>query len=92
MADVNPEEARQFYEEDEDPAKVFAIFDAAKREGRPGRTGPPPSRQHLVPLRVLLSAMAAELRRDFREVQLRDRLALLLEHTVRAMRSHNKVG
>lgn len=92
MADVNPEEARQFYEEDEDPAKVFAIFDAAKREGRLGRTGPPQSRQHLVPMRVLLAAMAAELQRDLRELQLRDRLALLLEHVARAMRSHNKVG
>jgi hypothetical protein len=92
MAGVNPEEARQFYEEDEDPAKVFAIFDAAKREGRLGRTAPPQSQQHPVPLRVLLAAMAAELRRDLRELQLRDRLALLLEHTARAMRSRNKVG
>jgi hypothetical protein len=34
MRGMRPEEAREFYEEDEDPAKVFVLFDAAKREGR----------------------------------------------------------
>jgi hypothetical protein len=31
------EEAERFYEEDEDPGKVFSAFDAAKK----GRTAPP---------------------------------------------------
>jgi hypothetical protein len=37
MAGMRPEEARQFYEEDEDPARVFALFDDADK----GRTAPP---------------------------------------------------
>lgn len=45
MAGMGPEEARQFYEEDEDPSRVFARFDAAEK----GRTAPPsnkPAGQH----------------------------------------------
>jgi hypothetical protein len=41
MAGMRPEEAEQFYEEDGDPAKVFAIFGAARAQGRLGRTRPP---------------------------------------------------
>ena len=85
MAGVKPEEARQFYEEDEDPAKVFALFDAAKREGRTGRTAPPESRQHLIPLRVLLGELGRELARELRELRLRDRLAAGLRHLARAI-------
>jgi hypothetical protein len=33
------EEAEHYYEEDEDPSKVFEIFDGAEREGRLGNTG-----------------------------------------------------
>jgi hypothetical protein len=34
------EEARSYQEDDEDPGKVFAAFDAAEREGRLGVTAP----------------------------------------------------
>ena len=37
MAGMGPDEAQQFYEEDEDPARVIALFDAAEK----GRTAPP---------------------------------------------------
>ena len=42
MASVKPREAEQFYEEDEDPARVFASFDAGRKGDtqRPGQTGP----------------------------------------------------
>jgi hypothetical protein len=41
MADVKPEQAQQFHEEDEDPTKVFAVLDTAKREGHLRQTEPP---------------------------------------------------
>ena len=31
MASVKPQEAERFYEEDEDPARVFASFDAGEK-------------------------------------------------------------
>jgi hypothetical protein len=34
------EQAQHYSEDDEDPEKVFAAFDAAEREGRLGRTAP----------------------------------------------------
>jgi hypothetical protein len=42
MASVKPQEAEQFYEEDEDPARVFATFDAGRKgvTQRPGQNGP----------------------------------------------------
>lgn len=84
MAGVKPEEAKQFYEEDEDPARVFAIFDAAEK----GRTAPPgdrrpPQRTDLVPLRELVDDLVAELRK----LRLRDRVARALEHLADAIRS-----
>lgn len=36
MTGMRPEQARDFYEEDEDPARIFALFDAAGK----GRTAP----------------------------------------------------
>jgi hypothetical protein len=41
MAGVNPHEAKRFYEEDEDPARIFALFDAGQKSQtqRPGRPG-----------------------------------------------------
>jgi hypothetical protein len=53
MTGVKPEEAERFYEEDEDPARVFALFDAGQ-EGqttRPGRAEPPPVSGKLAALR-----------------------------------------
>jgi hypothetical protein len=38
---MRPEEAERFYEADEDPAKIFAAFDAAQK----GVTRPPYARQ-----------------------------------------------
>jgi hypothetical protein len=40
MVSVRAEEAERFYEEDEDPREVFAVFDAAQK----GRTAPPRAR------------------------------------------------
>ena len=42
MASVKPQEAERFYEEDEDPARVFANFDAGQKGGtqRPGQSAP----------------------------------------------------
>jgi hypothetical protein len=37
MRRMKAEEANRFYEEDEDPSEVFALFDAAEK----GRTSPP---------------------------------------------------
>jgi hypothetical protein len=88
MAGMRPEEAKDFHEEGEDPARVFALFDAAEQQGKLQRTEPPSARQELVPLHELLAA----LRRDLRELQLRERLVLLLQRAARGMRSHHKVG
>jgi hypothetical protein len=84
MAGVKPEEAKRFYEEDEDPAKVFALFDAAKREGRTGRTAPP----ELQPLRRSIVVLIRDLRRDLRELHVWERLVLALERAASAIRSH----
>lgn len=37
MVGMRAEEARDFYEEDDDPTRVFALFDAAEK----GRTASP---------------------------------------------------
>jgi hypothetical protein len=84
MASVKPDEARQFHEDDEDPARVFAIFDAAKQEGRTRRTEPPSRSSDLVPLRDV----AREL---WRELRLRDRFALLLRHLADTIQHRAKV-
>jgi hypothetical protein len=88
MAGMRPEEAEQFYEEDEDPAKVFAIFDAARAQGRLGRTRPPGKYQppDLTPMRELLGDLA----RDLRKLQLRDRIAVLMHQLAEAIESHSK--
>jgi hypothetical protein len=84
VAGVKPEEAKRFYEEDEDPAKVFALFDAAKREGRTGRTAPP----ELQPLRRSIVVLIRDLRRDLRELHVWERLVPALERAASAIRSH----
>jgi hypothetical protein len=74
MAGMGPDEARHFYEEDEDPARVFSVFDAAEKQGRLQETGPPSQRPDLVPLRELL----AELVRELRQLRLLERLFRML--------------
>lgn len=71
MRGMRPEEAREFCEQDEDPAEVSALFDAAKREGRLEQTGPPPEPP---PMREL----ADQVRRLLLELRLRDRIVKLL--------------
>lgn len=47
---MSPDEAKEFYEEDEDPALIHALFDAAEREGRLGLTEPPPGNRGAGPV------------------------------------------
>ena len=84
MRGMRPEEAREFCEEDEDPAKVFALFDAAKREGRLKQTGPP---SEPPPMREL----ADQVRRLLLEVRLRDRIVKWLRGVSDLIESHSKV-
>ena len=67
MAGMRPEEAGQFHEEDEDPARVFALFEDADK----GRTAPPSRSADPIPLGQLLG----ELARELRQLRLRDRIA-----------------
>lgn len=88
---MRPEKARNFYEEDEDPAQVFALFDAAEK----GHTAPPqrgPSTEFdLTPMRELLREVGSQLRQDIRKLRLRDRLALLLRHIADTVEQHPRV-
>lgn len=85
MGDVRPDEARKFYEEDEDSARVFSIFDAAERQGRLRRTAPP-DRSELVPLPELLG----QLWRELKELRLWERAVKFLHRVTAGSRS--KVG
>lgn len=68
MAGMSPEEARNLHEEDEDPQKIFALFDAGQK-----RQTAPPSPPELVPLRQLLAELVADLTGEFGKLRLRDR-------------------
>lgn len=85
MAAMRPDEARRFYEEDEDPARIHAQFDAAEREGRLRQTEPPPGRPELTPLRELAHGLGRELAHQLRELRLGDRLVLVVRHLARAI-------
>ena len=91
MVGMKAEEARDFYEEDEDPARVFALFDAAQK----GRTASPKrgssQETDLTPLRELLREVGSQLRQDVKKLRLRDRLALLLRHVASSLEQHTKV-
>jgi len=91
MVGMRAEEAQDFYEEDEDPARVFALFDAAEK----GRTVPPvlPAAQEpdLTPLRELLHELGTQLRQDVRKLRLRDRFVLLLRNVADTLEQHTKV-
>ena len=86
MTGMRPEQARDFYEEDEDPARIFALFDAADK----GRTAPhddhPRREPELVPLRDL----ARQLARDLRKLRLKDRAMRVLHHLANAMASRTR--
>lgn len=53
MTGVKPEEAERFYEEDEDPSRVFGIFDAGRtgQTERRGKARPSPAPGKLAVLR-----------------------------------------
>jgi hypothetical protein len=57
MASVKPQEAERFYEEDEDPARVFAVFDAGQQgqTQRPGQPGLSPGPGKLAGIRQRLA-------------------------------------
>jgi hypothetical protein len=88
---MRAEDAQDLHEEDEDPARVFALFDAAEK----GRTASPerPSsrRPDLTPLSDLLREVGSQLRRDMRKLRLRDRLVLLLRHAADSLEHHTRV-
>lgn len=86
MARMRPDEARRFYEEDEDPARIHALFDAAERDGRLRQTEPPPGRPELTPLRELAHELGRELAHQLRELRLGDRLVLAVRHLARAIK------
>lgn len=57
MASVKPQEAERFYEEDEDPARVFAVFDAGQQgqTQQPGQAGLSPRPGRLAGIRQRLA-------------------------------------
>jgi hypothetical protein len=90
MGCMSPDEARQFYEEDEDPAKIRALYEAARRSGRLRLTETPPPRPQPMPLGELLAGLVTEvvtdLRRVLRELRLRDRAQIWMS----SARTHHR--
>lgn len=86
MTDMTPDEARQFYEEDEDPAEIRARFELARRQGRLRLTAEPKPRPEPMPVGEMLAGLvteiASDVRRMLREVRLRDR-AQKWRHNIR---------
>jgi hypothetical protein len=79
MAVMRRQEAKSFSEQDEDPHKIFALFDA----GQKAETAPSASPgQELRPLGPLLATLAD----DLRQLRLGDRLAVSLRHLFVAIR------
>ncbi len=83
---MRPEQARDFYEEDEDPARIFALFDAAAK----GRTAPDGDHAGREPDLVPLRDLARQLARDLRKLRLRDRALRVLHHLTSAMASRTR--
>jgi hypothetical protein len=71
MAGMTPEEAENFYEEDEDPREVFAWFDA----GPHGVTARPAAAQQPVSAGVLSAVMASGLYGQWRRDLLPDEVS-----------------
>ena len=84
---MRPDEAEQFYEEDEDPERVFAQFNAAGK----GRTAPPddhgPAQPDLEPVAEVLN----HIRRELRKLRLLERAAVAARHLADLLRSHTRV-
>jgi len=91
MEGMKAEEARSFYEEDEDPAQVFALFDAADKGRTARQERPPVAESDLTPLRELLREVGIQLRRDLRKLRMRDRLVLMLRHVADSLEQHTRV-
>jgi hypothetical protein len=85
MTAMKPDEARRFYEEDEDPARIHDLFDAAEREGRLRLTEPPRGRTELMPLRDLAHELGGELAHQLHELRLGDRLVRVVRRLARAI-------
>jgi hypothetical protein len=83
MASVRPEEARQFYEDDEDPARVFAVFDA----GEKGRTASPGPRGAQRRDWGWLGDVGRELVLELRKLRLRRRVVTGLRRLADALES-----
>jgi hypothetical protein len=72
MAGMTPEEAENFYEEDEDPREVFAWFDA----GPHGITArPAATQQPVVSAEVISAVMASGLYGQWRQELLPDEVS-----------------
>jgi hypothetical protein len=91
MVGMRAEEAQDFYEDDEDPAQVFALFDAAEKGHTTSPERPLPPETDLMPLPDLLREVSGQLRRDLRKLRLRDRLALLLRHAANSLEQHTRI-
>jgi hypothetical protein len=86
MSGMRPEQARDFYEEDEDPARIFALFDAAGK----ARTAPHGDHAGGGPDLVPLRDLARQLASDLRKLRLRDRALRVLHHLASAMASRTR--
>ncbi len=86
MKGMRPDQAKQFYEEDEDPKKVFALFDAARQQGKLSQTRRS-ERRDLMPLSQLAIQLLRELRRDLHELRLGERVARGLDRAADTLRS-----
>jgi hypothetical protein len=91
MVGMRAEEARDFYEEDEDPARVFALFDAAEKGSTASPERSSSGEPDLTPLPELLREVGSQLRRDIKKLRLRERLILLLRHAADSLEQHTRV-
>ena len=74
MKVMRPEQARDFYEEDEDPARIEAVFET----GEKGYTAPARGLRVRQLRGQTLGGLAAEFAEDIRNLRLRERTAAAL--------------
>ena len=96
MAAMRPEEAMKFYEEDEDPERLIAMFDAARDDGRLRQTRrPEPNDGDLKPLGQVRAELMHELRKQLRELHLGERvrrqMVRRIAHIAEVLRSRSRV-